>query len=58
MATTKIKVCVSIDGEIARLVARLTADRKGGFSGWVNAACKKEIRREARRKAAPGFLKL
>ncbi len=57
MATTKTKVCVSIDEDIARLVAKLTADRKGGFSGWVNAACKKEMKREARRKMAPGYLK-
>lgn len=50
MATTKTKICVSLDEELAVLVQKLTADRKGGFSRWVNDACKKELSREKRRK--------
>lgn len=50
----KLKICVSIDEDLASRVQKLTEDRKGGFSRWVNTACKKELAREKRRK---GFIK-
>lgn len=50
MAISKSKVCVSLDVDLVQMATQLTATRAGGFSRWVNEACKKELAREKRRK--------
>lgn len=50
MAISKTKICVSLDLDLVEVANKLAADRAGGFSRWVNEACKKELNREKRRK--------